>query len=269
MQEYNTIEGVSGNTIFYRRYGRGPAIVLIHGFPESGELWSAICPLLQQKFTVIVPDMPGVGGSSYLGPQLTVEQMAGIVKQVLDREGISKAVIAGHSMGGYVAVAFADLYPSYVAGISMVHSIPLADTPERIDLRRKSIELIRKGGKELFIKQMIPNLFNTEFKKEHPEELQQQINKALFLEGDSLIAFYNAMINRHDRTNTLQDVDFAVQWIAGKQDNLILPEKLIQQTRLASVNFVEVYNDCAHMSMIEQPKRLAADIEDFAIFCTK
>ncbi len=91
--------------------------------------------------------MPGVGGSSYLGVQLTVEQMAGVVKQVLDREGISKAVIAGHSMGGYVAVAFADLYPSYVSGISMVHSIPLADTPERIDLRRKSIELIRKGGK--------------------------------------------------------------------------------------------------------------------------
>lgn len=251
----------------YNKAGNGSAIVLLHGFPESRKLWDKVVPFLAAYYKVIVPDMPGSGDSTFNGDEVSMEQLADSVALILEHEHIKEVVIAGHSMGGYAALAFAERYKPKVKGLSLVHSNASADDEPKKELRRKSIELIRKGGREAFIRQMIPNLFSGTFKTNHPKALEANINEGLKLEGRSLIAFYNAMINRPDRISILQNAIFPVQWLAGKEDTIAAPAKMLQQSMLANVNFVSVYPGVAHMSMIEDPERISRDILEFAAYC--
>lgn len=253
--------------IAYRKSGQGPAIVLLHGFPADGSLWAQVWGKLAEDFTVIVPDLPGSGGSVWEAEELSIEQMAATVKAVLDHEKIDKAVVAGHSMGGYTAMAFADLYPEWLAGLSLVHSMASADSEEKKETRRKSIELIRKGGKEPFIKQMMPGLFAKGFREANPGVIEQQVKKGLEVNPGNLIAFYNAMINRPDRTSILLRLDCPVQWIIGAEDTIASPENVLKQSKLAIVNFVSIYDGCGHMSMLENPARLVKDLIEFSKYC--
>ena len=252
----------------YRKEGKGPAIVLIHGFPENEGLWQQVVPLLASRFTVIVPDLPGTGESELL-PETTMETLAERIFEILVNEGIHKAVVAGHSMGGYVALAFAERYGYLLEGLSLVHSIASADSEEKKETRRKSIALIRKGGKEPFIKQMIPNLFAPAFKEAHPSVIEEQVKRGMELEAGSMTAFYEAMIARPDRTHILKNASFPVQFVLGEEDTLIPSNVGLEQSRLSSRNFVSLYSDTGHMSMIECPERLATDLAEFGEYCHK
>jgi pimeloyl-ACP methyl ester carboxylesterase len=252
--------------LFYLKMGSGPAVILLHGFPESGILWKNIWDELSQSATLIIPDLPG-SGKSKLTSDTSIVQMADAVKNIMDIEGVNKAIIAGHSMGGYVAFAFADKYPANVSGLSLVHSIPFADDDEKKKTRLKSIELIRNGGKKTFISQMIPNLFSDDFKRSHPEIVKEQVESGLKMEVDSMINFYKAMMQRPDRTNVLEKAVFPVQWIAGINDNLISYKKILQECYRSDINFVSFYNNCGHMGMFEAPEQLTYDLKEFIRYC--
>lgn len=253
----------------YYKTGEGLPIILLHGFPANADLWREITPVLSKYYTVIAPDLPGSGQSTFSGPDLSMELIAQSVSDILEHEGIDSALIAGHSMGGYVAFAFASLFPQKVKGISLVHSTAIADTEEKKENRRKSIEIIRKGGKETFIKQMVPNLFAPGFKDANPDMIAVQVKAGMETDADNIIAMQNAMINRPDRRKMLENAAMPVQWIIGKKDNLLPFDKALQQSYLANVNFVSVYNDTGHMSMLENPDVLCDDIINFATFCYK
>lgn len=251
----------------YAVYGGGDAIVLLHGFPLDGSIWDKVVPAPAESYTVIVPDIPGSGESTFAGEELSMEEMADSVKLVLDNEQINTAIIAGHSMGGYAALAFAELYPEHMKGLALVHSSAKPDTEEKKEQRRKSIELFRKGGKDAFIRQMIPALFSPASKNRCSEEIKTLTDRALLTDNKSLSAFYNAMINRPDRTAILKNSEAPVLWVIGADDTIASPENLIQQTSLASVNFVYTCNDCGHMSMIESPTELTGYLNSFAAYC--
>jgi pimeloyl-ACP methyl ester carboxylesterase len=255
--------------LFYRKFGNGPALVLLHGFPESGVLWQQVWPALAEHFTVLVPDLPGSGDSSRGTMKITMESMADAVNGMLEAENIESAVFAGHSMGGYVSLAFASKCGQKVKGLSMVHSTAYADDEEKKNNRRKAIELIRKGGREAFIRQMIPALFSSATKQTRPGIVEKQVDSGLQLEADSLVAYYEAMIERPDRTEILKTANFPMQWIMGKDDTVIPFTKGLQQCTLTSINFVSVYNMCGHMSMLENDKELTKDLTDFTNYCAR
>ena len=248
--------------IFYRKSGTGPAVVLLHGFPASGILWRNIWDELSVSYTVIVPDLPG-SGNSPLNKETDLSDMAEMVKAILDNEHIDKAVLAGHSMGGYVALAFARLYPARVAGLSLVHSTTDADDEDKKKTRRKSIELIQNGGKDLFISQMVPALFCPVFKHSHAMIVKHQIAQSSEIEAGSMINFYNAMIARPDSTDVLANAHFPLQWISGYDDNIIPLKKILGKCHTSGINFVSFYNNCGHMSMLEEPGKLETDLKDF------
>ena len=248
--------------VFYRKVGSGPVIVLLHGFPLSGLLWKNVWEELSRSYTVIVPDFPG-SGNSLLEKETSIADMAECVHAIMEHERIGKAVIAGHSMGGYVAFAFAGMYPEKVMGLSLVHSIPLADDEEKVKTRLKSIALIQKGGKETFISQMIPNLFSASFKLSNPLTVKEQVDEAMKTDEAGMVNFYQAMIGRKDTTYVLDKATFPVQWIIGSDDNVIYFKKILEQCYKSNINFVTFYHNCGHMSMIEAPERL---ISDFRIF---
>jgi pimeloyl-ACP methyl ester carboxylesterase len=261
-----TIQTKTSTRLSYRKEGQGPALVLIHGFPENGGLWKQVWPILAVNFTIIVPDLPGTGASD-LTADVSMDSLAQNINEILAKEEINEAVIVGHSMGGYAALALAEKYPDIVKGLSLVHSIASADNEEKKETRRKSIALIRKGGKEPFIRQMIPNLFSPTFKAGHPSVIEQQVKRGMELEADSMIAFYEAMIARPDRTNILKNASFPVQFIIGQDDAVIPPGAAVAQSRLSNRNFVSLYTDTGHMSMIENAERLSKDVTEFANYC--
>lgn len=262
-----TISTAKFPELYYRLSGTGNAIVLLHGFPLDGTIWDNVVTKLSRDYTLIVPDLPGAGQSAFRGTELSIDDMAESVKAILESEGIKNAVVAGHSMGGYAAIAFAELYPEMIAGLGMIHSTATADTEEKKEQRRKSIALFEKGGKDAFIKQMIPTLFAEQNREKFNEEINSLTEQALLTESKSMVAFYNAMINRADRTNSLKTATMPILWVIGENDGIIPPKNLIQQTSQANVNFVHTHRDCGHMSMVEVPGDLVDNIKSFADYC--
>jgi pimeloyl-ACP methyl ester carboxylesterase len=252
--------------LHYTTCGAGQAVVLVHGFPDDGGIWAGISDVLSDKYKVFSPDLPGAGGSALSG-SVSLVQMATDIKNMVDAEGIKKIVIAGHSMGGYVALAFARNFPEYVAGLSLVHSTPLADDEEKKKTRQKAIDLILNGGKEAFIRQMTGNLFAPKFRDEHPELMREKAAKSSELSADALVNFYRAMMERENSVEVVSRAGFPVQWIMGAEDNVISFRTGLGLCHSSAVNFVHLYHGCGHMSMLECPEELAADLGQFADYC--
>ncbi len=250
----------------YSKKGSGPAVVLIHGFPDSSRIWTEIADNLSRHFTVLTPDLPGSGGTPLTRPTLLPEMADGIM-DMLRKEHISSSVIAGHSMGGYTALAFARAYPEAVRGLSLVHSTSAADDEEKKANRLKAIDLIMNGGKEAFIKQMNVNLFSTEFRKNNLDVMQWKTEQGMQVSELALANFYHAMIARDDNTELLNDVKFPVQWILGNEDPIINFAKILPSCHRSVVNFVSLYMGCGHTSMLEHPEKLVSDLMEFASWC--
>lgn len=254
--------------IHYTVQGTGHPLILIHGFPNDSSAWGPVLPALSH-YRILLPDLPGAGQSPLPVTQLTLTHMATCIKEVMDRENIAQAVLAGHSMGGYTALEFATLFPERVKGISLVHSLASPDSEEKKENRRKAIALIRKGTaeKEMFLRGMAQNLFAADYATEHPEAVKSIVRKGMELSADALAAFYEAIMIRTDKREMLKTVPFPVQWIIGDQDTATPMKDALEQCHLAPVNEVSVYKPCGHMSFMEMPGRLIADLDAFIRYC--
>lgn len=255
--------------LHYTTQGQGDPLVLIHGFPNDSTAWDTVVPQLAAHYRLILPDLPGAGKSPLPETELTMAFMAGAIKEVLDQEGISRAVLAGHSMGGYTAMQFAALYPGMIRGISLVHSLASADADEKKENRRKAIILMKKGEaeKEMFLKGMTQNLFAPEYAAQHPGVLKSIVAKGMELSSDRLAAFYQAIMDRTDKKALLEQVTWPVQWIIGDHDTATSMKDALEQCHIAPVNQVAVYKPCGHMSFLEMPQRLIADLSSFMSYC--
>ncbi len=250
----------------FTKTGSGPVLVLLHGFPDSSAIWHAIAPALARRFTLILPDLPGAGDTPLEG-EPTLADMATGVRDILRQEAVDKAVVMGHSMGGYTACAFARLYPELLAGLTLIHSTPVADDDEKKKTRLKAIELIRNGGRETFIRQMTANLFAPAFREANPQVVADKTATGMRMGQEALINFYRAMIGRDDNTDVLAAAQFPVQWVLGQEDAIIPYQKNLQLAHASGINFVTLYKGCGHMSMIENPAQLIADLQRFGIYC--
>lgn len=252
--------------LYYRKMGSGPTLALLHGFPESSDIWRKVWDNLARKYTLIIPDFPG-SGESVLQHDTSIPAMAGCVAEILAHEGITKAVIAGHSMGGYIALAFAEQYPDKAAGVSLINSTAAADDEEKKKNRLKTIELIQKGGKSAFIKQMVYNLFAEGFKQSNPDLIEEQVTLAMETDERALINYLRAMMDRKDQRNWLKTTSIPIQWVAGIEDNIIYYKKILEQCAESGINFVTFYNNCGHMAMLEDPDKLIHDLDTFVDHC--
>ncbi len=256
------------SVVFYRKMGSGPVLVLLHGFPECNQVWRNVWHDLANEFTLIIPDLPG-SGDSVLDKETTLVQMADCVAEIMAHEKITKTVVAGHSMGGYVALAFAAKYPGKTSGVSLVHSTAAADDEEKVINRLKTIELIRNGGKNAFVRQMVANLFSPTFKQANQGTIEEQIELTMEVADESIINYTGAMIVREDQRFWLKNTSIPIQWIVGMDDNVISYKKILGQCAQSGINFVTFYNNCGHMSMLETPEKLVGDLSEFAAYCNE
>jgi pimeloyl-ACP methyl ester carboxylesterase len=250
----------------YQIEGKGTAVVLIHGFPENGSVWSRQQAFLKDHYRVITPDLPGSGRSPLTDP-LSMESMADSVRAILLAEGIDKVVLIGHSMGGYTALAFAEKYPELLLGLGLFHSTAAADSEEKKEARRKSIKIMEQYGSEAFIRQAVPGMFSAAFKNRQPGRVEDLIKMGMQCRKEALIAYYEAMIQRPDRKAVLQSIKVPVLFVIGKEDSAVPPDAVLPQVTLPPRSSIYIFGDTGHMGMWEVPDESNLALQQFIGFC--
>ncbi|MDR3712919.1 MAG: alpha/beta hydrolase [Puia sp.] len=256
-------------TLFYRVGGEGNPglpVLLLHGFAEDGSVWDRQVAHLKKDHRLIIPDLPGSGRSPALA-EITeapsIEALTESVKTILDAEAIDQCVMIGHSMGGYITLAFAEKYPDRLKAFGLFHSTAYEDTGAKKTNRRKSIEFIRRHGSAEFIRQSVPNLFAEHYKQEHPEVVAELIERYSGFPPASLIYYYSAMINRPDRTRILREFRGPVLFIIGDQDNAIPLTDSLEQCHMPACAHILIPEDCGHQGMLEKTGQCNRMLSEF------
>lgn len=246
----------NGLELAYRRHGKGrnTPLVLIHGFPLDSSIWDQVVPLLTDAFDVIVPDLRGFGRSTTVETPYTVTEMAGDIAALLDHLELDEAMLAGHSMGGYVALAFARKYPGRVSGLCLVSSQCGADTAEGRAGRYKTIESVRASGTGGLVDAMTPKLTADPKVQGLVRDLMAKQSPA------AVVGALGAMAERKDLSEFLGSFMEALVLIHGTDDTLIPLARAFDAKAVAPTAQVVEIAGAAHMPMLEYPAETAAGL---------
>jgi pimeloyl-ACP methyl ester carboxylesterase len=235
------------------------AVVLLHGFGEDASVWSGFVPFLQKSFLIFTPDY------ARLSDLTTMDDYAEFVHTLLVTEGVERCTVIGHSMGGYIALAFAEKYPEMITGLGLFHSTAYQDSDERKALRTKNVEFLGKFGTEFFIKNFTPNLYAEEFANSNPEVIKKHIAYSSNLPVDALIVAMEAMRVRPDRQHIIKDATYPVMYIVGKKDKSISPEDALAQIALRKNVASLILDNVGHMGMVEEPEECIRFVKKFLL----
>lgn len=249
--------------LVYSDHGKGQCIVLLHGYLEHGEIWQPFMDQFQGNYRFIVPDLPGHGDSGSWGRVHSMDELATALMAILVAEGIDKVFLAGHSMGGYVCMAFADLFPNKLRGYALVHSTPFADTEEKRENRDREISLLLCGKKRQIVLVNIPKAFATDNLDRMSLQIESLKQMALSCPDDGTIALLRGMKERPDRTAILQNPNLPLLLIGGMKDNYLPVEVFDTLVSLAPHAGVLRLEESGHMGFLEQPEKLVNAFVDF------
>jgi pimeloyl-ACP methyl ester carboxylesterase len=240
------------------------SIVLLHGFCENNTCFNKQVLLLKDQFQVICIDLPGFGESSDLDAT-SMEQMADLVYATLKTIGVQQGVMVGHSMGGYVTLAFAKKYPNSLKGFCLLHSTATADSDERKQKREQAIAFIEQNGHEAYVKAFIPPLFASNYPNQ--TDISDAILQGLRTSPKGLIQALHAMKQREDSVDFIKQSLVPIMYMIGSHDNLIPSMDLLKQVAVLRHGKLIMLEQSGHMGMIEEPEKCAHAIADFAHYC--
>ncbi|MEY4551808.1 MAG: hypothetical protein RL099_136 [Bacteroidota bacterium] len=249
----------------YVKTGAGPAVILLHGFGEDHHIFNSTVAMLEKTYTVYAPDLLGTGMSSIntFPSNFSIEYLADSIAALLQHEKIENCTLLGHSMGGYITVAFAKKYPQYLKGFGLLHSTALPDTPIKIENRLRGITFIQKFGAASFLETTAPNLFGSFTQKNHPQIITDFIQSIPAFTNEALTHYYQAMMARPDVTSFLEATQLPVLFILGDQDMPVALEDTLPQTKMPKRAYLYVLENCGHMGMLEQPINFNKAVLDF------
>ncbi|HHJ49730.1 MAG TPA: alpha/beta fold hydrolase [Phaeodactylibacter sp.] len=233
----------------------GPLLVFIHGFCEDSRMWEEFIRPFQRDYRILLPELPGFGASEVISP-LSIAEMAEALQLCLEDFGADSYALIGHSMGGYVALAFARQAlaaqrQSKLKGLALFHSHPYADSEEKRENRRKSIAFIEENGSERFVAQLIPKLFH----KRVPQAEQKLIQYARTHLPKGIQTALAAMAERPDNSRVLTQLDIPVAFIVGGKDTAVPLELSMKQCLLPKIAYIEYLREVGHMGMFEAPEK--------------
>ncbi len=241
---------------------------MIHGFGEDGDIWDKQVEFLsagsggKDRFHLIIPDLPG-SGRSEMTKDMSIEGMAEVIKEILDIELQNNVTVIGHSMGGYITLAFAEKYPEMLTSFGLVHSSAFADSEEKKTARLKSVEFIKKHGAYEFLKPSIAGLFGEYWSKDHQPEINGLVEKSKNFTDEAIIQYYLAMIARPDRTHVLKSFSPPILLIIGEHDNAVPLAQSMQQSYLPNHSYIHILRQSAHMGMWEETSKVNAALSEF------
>lgn len=246
--------------IHFEEVGKGTAIVLLHGFLENITMWNSTVAEFSKKHRVITIDLLGHGFTENMGYVHSMEQMAESVQTVLSYLKIRKSFFVGHSMGGYVALAYAELYADNVKGLCLLNSTSRADTPEKQIHRLRAIEVVKQNHTS-FISTSIPMLFRLKNRKIYREQINEVKAQALKTSKQGIIAALEGMKNRKDREVLLHFGPYPKLMILGEEDPVLRLDDLLEQVENNNTTVVRLSE--GHMSHIENKKEMFIALRNF------
>ncbi|WP_410880973.1 alpha/beta fold hydrolase [Myroides sp. DW712] len=245
--------------INYYEEGKGHAVIFLHGFLENAKMWTDYMKHFSNKYRVISIDLLGHGDTDCLGYIHSMEDMADAVHAVITQLKLKRITLIGHSMGGYVSLAFAELYPDYVKNLILVNSTARADSPERVLNRDRAIELIKKNA-PMFIAMAINNLFADHIRPLHAQEINNTREEALKTSTQGVIAALEGMKTRVDREVLLHFAPYSISFILGKDDPVMPCQETVEQILNTKASLSTL--DGGHMLHIEQKEALKQQISE-------
>jgi pimeloyl-ACP methyl ester carboxylesterase len=249
----------NGSRIMYRVKGSGMPVVLVHGFGEDGSIWKNQYDAFPDH-KLIIPDLPGSGASGMID-DMSMEGLAAALERLIVHELGSvfykqgepgSVVMIGHSMGGYVSLAFAEKKPEMLGALGLFHSSANADSSEKKETRKKGIEFTREHGAFAFLKTATPNLYAQATKDAAPAKIEEHLDSIRHFSAEALVQYYEAMMARPDRTNVLKNTGLPVLFIFGRHDSVIPLEDGLQQSHLPQLSYIHLLENSGHMGMIEE-----------------
>ena len=241
--------------INYTDTGSGNAVVLLHGFLENQTMWDFFTQQYSQDYRVITIDLLGHGKTPCIGYVHTMEDQADVVFAVLNHLQVSNVVIMGHSMGGYIALAFAELYPEMAKGIVLSNSSALEDNPEKKANRARAIKAVKDDARN-FVRMSIANLFSPDNRERLADEIEALKKQAVKTPQQGIIAALEGMKMRKDRQRLLYEGKFPVLLVLGEKDQSLPYQDHAPQADAANVKLVTYPN--GHMAHIENRDELLA-----------
>lgn len=246
--------------ISYSDSGKGNVVLLLHGFLEDATMWKNIIPHLEKRYRVIAVDLLGHGKSECYGYIHTMEDQADMLFALITDLRLRKVSLIGHSMGGYVALAFAELYPDHIRSMILLNSSAQPDSPERKINRDRAIEVVKKNS-TAFVRMAVQNLFNADAHKLVSKQIEALTQQALKTPVQGIIAALEGMKIRIDREALLHFSPYPKLMIAGEDDTIIPLEDVKNQTEGTEVALEIIPG--GHVSTIEQEAKVLAIIIGF------
>jgi pimeloyl-ACP methyl ester carboxylesterase len=234
--------------------GKGRAVILLHGFLGSHFIWNTTIQNLAKSYRVIAIDLPGHGNSNCIGYAHSMETMAKAVKAVLDFLKLKKYVVIGHSMGGYVGLAFADLFSDHLKGLCLYHSTAYADSEEKKKDRLRAINAV-KASKTIYTRSTIKNLFATKNLKYLKEEVLFASNIASKISKQGIVAALYGMRDRQSRDIILGLVEYPIMMVIGEHDNVLSPNLSFEQSTFIKHKHILYLEHDGHFGFLESPKQ--------------
>lgn len=238
-------------------------VVLLHGYLESMIVWEEFAYLLAPHARVIMLDLPGHGISMVKGEVHTMEMLADTVSEMLHTLGIERCTLVGHSMGGYVALAFAERHAQQLEGLVLLHATPNADTEEKSADRQREIDAIAAGRKELLVRKAAARRFAEQNRKRFADAIEDCIEIALLCEDEGIVAIVRGMGERPDRNDVLSKLTARQLFIFGRHDDYIPAERaeaVVARHPQAEVVWLE---QSGHMGFVEEAEACAEVIIKF------
>jgi pimeloyl-ACP methyl ester carboxylesterase len=256
-----------GGKIYVQSHGRTRkhVLLLLHGFCEDHTIWDGLITGLTDMRVVTI-DLPGFGRSTPIkGGLPQVSTYAQAVLCVLDSLKLGQVTIIGHSLGGYIALKFADLFPARLTSFGLINSHPLPDSQERKLIRDQTIGLLRSGKQRMYVKQLFSGLFEPSFAQSNLLIIQNLVNQAAKMDVEGIVYALGAMRDRPDQKSVLTNSSCPVLILLGELDTLIPNEIYLQFIHLPEVATIHLLRGVAHMSMLEDLKTTSRIIQSFII----
>lgn len=246
---------INGLNLAYERSGHGTPLLLVHGYPLDHSIWAPIVPLLEDRADLILPDLRGFGESQASASGFGMHDMAADLAALLDRLGIERVALAGHSMGGYVALAFARRYPRRVRGLGLVASQAPADPPDRKAARYQTAEQVEASGVAEVAASMPAKLT--------ADPGLQAVLKDMILRQPAagVAGALRAMAERPDATPALADFEFPLVAVHGLADGLIPVERAREVAAAVRHSQLVELEGVGHMPMMEAARETAGALE--------
>ena len=232
-------------------------VIFLHGFGEDAAVWTEFLKLLPKEHIYFCPDYASITNIE------SINGYADWLKTYTNENAIAESVIIGHSMGGYIALAYAEKLADEVLGLGLFHSSAYADNEERKEIRLKTARVIDQQGTAKFIKGFYPNMFTDEFKEKNGDFIEKQIESYSYFPKEALMNAQIAMRGREDKTSVLKEANYPIMILAGEKDTFVPKSAAFEQITMLKNSQSAVLDGVAHAGMFENPTESAKVVTAF------